>query len=872
MPEHLANGLKALIHNSVLVGTTLTKLTDDAVAAIKTIREKWLAEYQPLEDELNTLSVKIGEKNPYRRRVEKDLERLKGEYLLSELAMRGFLPSYGFPVGIASFDLYSIYDYQHNRKSEGQRDDNLMRMREKPNRNLAIAIREYAPSNDVVLNGLVYRSAGLTLNWHDHNANSNETQKLMQIGRCHRCGAIEHSMGSHDQSQCQECGATFNADNCREFIEPAGFAVDFYSTPTTDISMQHYVPVQEPWVTAKDRLRPLPNPKLGLFRAGTRGDIFYHSSGEHGNGYALCLCCGRADSMTIDNQKPNVFLAPKGHKKLRGKPEGEADAWCSGNDQQFAIKTNLHLGYVDHTDVFELYLKHPAENQFLNYDSEDSKKIAWTLAVVLRQALAENLGINQDELGFTVKPTTLPNCDYSVATIVLYDHCGGGAGFASSAHYYFLGDKGLFVKAKEHLHCTCKSVCQNCLLGFDTRFHSDKLDRKLAENFLNDEFMRQLDLPEELKLLGNDSLYVCETLLTEIRLAASKGATELHIFLHGTVLNWEIATSPLFELCRRWKELFSSVVLVISSSESALLPEIVQEDLWVLQRLGIKIAVVDSNKLSLKKSGSIVAQTLSSNVHKTFACSVQQAAIPTQEWMQDAENVLVYSDNYPLITLTSYLAETDLKPKPTQNAVEVEILNQCNGALNQFARKFWQHITEQHKPLQQHINAGDKLVSIHYSDRYLYSPWTVLLIAELMNGLKQLLKNSWHKPKIHIESAPKLGDGYQPPRLFADWLNDGLRLDVIEAYFAAMDENCTTNITNDTQHGRVMQLQWHTGKTTTIRLDQGVGYWVCDVKAPYFDNVTTATEQAESIMSLIPTLKVKNHKDFPTQVFVKERG
>lgn len=867
IPEHLANGLTALTRNSVLAGTKHSKLTDDAVATIKVIREKWLAEYQPLADEFKALNANIAERNPYKRRVEKDLERLKGEYLLSELATRGFLPSYGFPVGIASFDLYSVHDYQRKQQNEGQRDDNLIRQREKPSRDLAIAIREYAPSNDVVLNGLVYRSAGLTLNWHNPNGNSNETQKLMQIGRCHRCGAIEHSMGSHNQDQCQECGATFKADNCRKFIEPAGFAVDFYSTPTTDISMQHYVPVQEPWVTAKDKLRPLPNPKLGLFRAGTRGDIFYHSSGEYGNGYALCLCCGRADSMTVDNQKPKFFSEPKGHTKLRGKPEGEADAWCSGNDQQ----TNLHLGYVDHTDVFELYLKHPAENQFLNYDSEDSKKIAWTLAVVLRQALADNLGINQDELGFTVKPTTLPDCNYSVATIVLYDHCGGGAGFASSAHYYFLGDKGLFVKAKNYLQCTCKSVCQNCLLGFDTRFHSDVLDRYLALNFLNDEFIRQLALPEELKLLDNDSCYASETLLTEIRLAASKGATELHIFLHGTASDWEIATSPLFELCHRWKELFSSVVLVISCSESALLPEMVREDLWVLQRLGIKIAVVDSNQLLLKKSGSIVAQTLSHNVYKTFACSKQQATIPTQEWMQETENLLVYSNSYPLIALTSYLAEADLKPKSMQNDVEVEILNQCNGALNQFARKFWQHITEQHKPLQQHINAGDKLVSIHYSDRYLYTPWTVLLIAELIDGLKQLLKNSWHKPKIHIESAPKLSNGFQKRGLFADWLNDGLRLDVIEAYFAAMDEHCTTNISNDTQHGRIMTLQWDTGKITSIRLDQGVGYWICDVKQPYFDNSATATEQTEYMMSLIQTLKVKNHKDFATQVFIKER-
>lgn len=868
-PQNLENGLIALIKNSVLAGTLLTRLTDITANTINKIKEAWLAEYQPLENELKSLAA-TNENNPYKRRVERDLERLKGEYLLSELATRGFLPGYGFPTGIANFDPYSIHDYQRNSylKQKGNvRDDNLSRIREKPGRDLSIAIREYAPSGNIVLDGLSYRSAGITLNWHNPNGDVNETQKLMMAWRCHYCGAIGHSLGTNFSSQCSECGTQLKVENMRDFIEPAGFAVDFYSSPTTDVSTQHYIPVQEPWVTAKDELRPLLNPKLGLFRAGTCGDIFYHSSGEQGKGYAVCLACGRAESMNSDNTFPDSL---KHHKKLRGKPEGENDAWCSGNDREFAIKTNLHLGYVDHTDVFELYLKRSNENQFLNYELEDNKKIAWTLAVVLRQALADCLGINNDELGYSVKPTTLNDCNYPIATIVIYDKCSGGAGFASSAHHYFQGngEDGIFSKAKKYLQCTCKSVCQQCLLGFDTRFHIDYLDRHLALDFLNDEFMRQLDLPPELKLLGESSRYASETLSTEIRQAASKGATELHVFLHGKSSEWEIAASPLFENCYRWKELFSSIALVINSTEAQNLPDIPKEDLWILHRLGIKIAVVKT----FKNSDCIIAQTLSGNSQKTFACSNQQAAVPTQEWMNNAENVLVYSDTYPTITLASYLEENDLKPKAIQSDVEVEILDQCNGALNQFAHKFWQRVSDQHNPLQQHISAGDRLVSIHYSDRYLYSPWTVILIAELIDGLKQQLKNSWNKPKIYIESAPKLSNGYQKNGLFADWQDNSLRLDVIEAYFSAMDEICTTKISEDTQHGRVMQLQWSTGKITTLRLDQGVGYWACDVKAPWFDNVeTVAAKQVDNMISLIPKLKVKNHKDFPTQVFIKER-
>ena len=262
-----------------------------------------------------------------------------------------------------------------------------------------------------------------------------------------------------------------------------------------------------------------------------------------------------------------------------------------------------------------------------------------------------------------------------------------------------------------------------------------------------------------------------------------------------------------------------------------------------------------------------MAQVLTGNSNKTFACTQQQAAIPSHEWMQGTNNMLIHSTSYPVIALGAYLDEKTLKPKTVQSDVEVEILTECNGALKQFAGKFWQCLVKQHQPLQQHINAGDELIRIHYSDRYLYSPWTVLLIA----GLKQQLKHNWHKPKIHIDSAPKSSEAYQKNGLLADWSKDAVREGVIKAYFAAMNENCTTQISSNTPHGRTMTLQWKMGKTTTIRLDQGVSYWVCDVKPPYFDNSLAVTDQVDSIMSLIPKLSVKNHKDSPTQVFVKER-
>ena len=866
IPENLKQGLKALINNTILAGTSLINLTHQSLSTINNIKDKWLSEYQPLQAEFDALSLNIGERNPYKKRVEKDLERLKGEYLLAELATRGFLPCYGFPTGIAYFDPYSVHDYLlKNHKKNKPREDNLSRIREKPTRDLSIAIREYAPGCDIVLNGLAYRSAGLSLSWHIPDSGTNETQKLMTAWRCDHCGAIDNALSSVSSNVCSDCGESLNPEHKREFIEPAGFAVDFYTSPHTDVSAQHYVPVKEPWVTAKDRLRPLSNPQLGQFRAGSRGDIFYHSSGEHGHGYALCWHCGRADSMLVDDKLPDVFLKP--HKKLRGRPEGETDAFCSGNENEFAIKTNLHLGYVDHTDVFELYLKNYNEQTFLDYRNEDSKKIAWTLSVVFRQSLSDILGINVDELGYTVKPTKLTGCSYPVAAIVLYDKCSGGAGFASSAFRYF--DE-LFVKAKQYLKCNCQGVCQNCLLGYDTRFHIEYLDRQLAAKYLNDEFIKLLALPDELKLLGGSSRYCPETLFTEIHDAASHGATELHVFLQGQFSDWEIGESQLFDRCYRWKQLYPKLVLFINSSIQPL-SEAIKDELWILHRLGVTIAIVDNNKVILEGLACIVAQTLSDSGGKTFAHSLKQTAIPSQNWLNLSDSVLVSADNYPLVPVLKYLDEEALKPNTGSGDIEIEILAECNGALNKFAEKLWQRLLEHHPLLQQHV-LTDELVSLHYSDRWLFSPWSLMLIAELIDGLKQLMKSNWNKPKIVINTGVKREISNQNRGLLADWMDDNLRMDVIFAYFDAMDEKCIVNTVSDAPHSRVMELTWQSGKTTHIRFDQGVGYWKIGDKAPWFDdNLSSATQQVEKMLQLISKLNIRNAKEFPTQIFVKER-
>lgn len=90
-------------------------------------------------------------------------------------------------------------------------------------------------------------------------------------------------------------------------IQPTGFVTDYYREPTNNISNNNYVPVQPSWVIASGTATPLPMPALGYMVADTNGKVFHHSSGLSGKGYALCMACGRAESMTAKGELPNAL-------------------------------------------------------------------------------------------------------------------------------------------------------------------------------------------------------------------------------------------------------------------------------------------------------------------------------------------------------------------------------------------------------------------------------------------------------------------------------------------------------------------------------------------------------------------------------------
>ncbi|WP_213067533.1 hypothetical protein, partial [Acinetobacter baumannii] len=91
---------------------------------------------------------------------------------------------------------------------------------------------------------------------------------------------------------------------------------------------------------------PLPHANLGYFNLDPNGHVFQYSSGLNGTGYAICMQCGRADSMeeSYDGEVkfPSTLTPDRPHQSLKAQKDGDKFKHhdCGGSS---VVKSNIHL-------------------------------------------------------------------------------------------------------------------------------------------------------------------------------------------------------------------------------------------------------------------------------------------------------------------------------------------------------------------------------------------------------------------------------------------------------------------------------------------------------------------------------------------------
>jgi len=830
----ISRGLQQLLRHSVYEGIDLNRICDIAAESMEELARIWKLEYANLEREAQE-AQKLSKDSTALVAISKHIRRLTDEYLLRDLSTRGYLPAYGFPTHIASFDK-STWGRDQSKKQgmASGRDDNRYRRRELPSRDLMTALREYAPGSEIVLDGLVYKSAGITLNWHipADQQSAREIQDIRQAWRCNHCGASGSSHSLNTARHCDACGADISSNHIREFLEPAGFAVDYYKEPGNDITTQHFVPVEPAWVDAKGTWTSLPNPSLGRFRISPTGHVFHQSRGIHGTGYALCLECGRAEPMSKEGELPKTFEKP--HAKLRMR--GEQGAFCKGSDDPWRIKRGITLGHEAWTDVFEIQFK------LSNGIWLDDLSAARTLSVALRDALAELIGVQASELGCDVKEAR-PEAGMRCQSILIYDRFA--AGYASSVERY-LGR--LFHQARKRLECpaNCDSACPHCVLDFDQRFAADSLDRHAALKVLTDHWLESLRLPDNYRYFGNDSFPEYRQLPEAIwKFVTGQGANAIRLYAGGNARDWDVGISPLRELAYRLAGQGISTEIAI--------PKKIFGDLEDMDRHLIA-SLADHPKISICEiqnspqcgEGWLLAEILASPSSRWALGDVHSIAF-NDKWGNDNGGPLVATTAGRFIGTPTVTHTADsIRPKLFDAGdCEVEIHHELDGVLQGFGKRLWTLLAEFHPATQMRLaDQKDDVVAVAYRDRYLFTPLSVALLADLVAGLRELVgQPRWAVSAIHIVTTNRrpTGENISRNSIWSDWTDSALRDQALKATFGylGIDANVELGDTSTTGHSRILELEWSSGKKLTLRLDQGVSYWRASYtnsrQATYFD-------------------------------------
>ena len=519
--DGLRNDVSQLTAGTILAGDQ--SLLSTAATMLENLATSFKVEWQQLQDQIAGADAKEG-----RASLEYQLKRLTRENLLKELVVRGYLPGHGMPTAVVPF-VHEDKPGQDASDGNDDQDEGNQRRRSYPSRTLDIAIRDYAPGSEVVVNGLVYRSAGVSLNWQRpaDDAEAHEVQSLRYFWSCPSCGAADCSAVAPDF--CPSCREPLPLEARRRFIEPSGFVVDMAEKPHADTDQVRYVePEPEQIVARNTAWQDLVAPHLGRMRSTADGLVFFSSRGMGHQGYHVCLECGRAEpaSLVAKGAKPL-----EDHQPLRGTRRNAA-GMCPGNEKSFKITTPLALGYEAATDVAEL--------QPVGLEDEGA---AWAAVSALREALGRRLGIETGELGIAVR-SARSLMGQRTHSLFLFDRAAGGAGFSPNVVRLF---EDVLQDAARILDCPepgCTRGCSACVLTGDLFRHQESIDRRAALLWARTT-LEALGRVDEIERAAPDARY-CPSVADALVEAAETGAKAITIW---TGADTDVASigSGLFE-------------------------------------------------------------------------------------------------------------------------------------------------------------------------------------------------------------------------------------------------------------------------------------------------------------------------------------
>lgn len=377
--------------------------------------------------------------------------------LLGFLGTHNVLPAYGFPADVVELRTGHIPSVPEANKVELQRD-------------LRVAISEYAPGGQVVAAKRIWTSGGL----YRMPGREWETVYYAVCPHCHRF----HRSKQRIEGVCKVCGAALHSGGQKRFgeyvIPEFGFVAAREPGNTSETRPQRlyasrvyftdYAPEPGEDPGALEPVPALSGPGIRTARRYSRyGMLAVVNSGFMNLGFRICSRCGWGE--------PLVPLTP-GRRQKRDLAHKDPR---TGRDCTGMLQTN-HLGHEFITDVLEVRFTGALVPAL---DNTDDLGFWYSVLYALLEGASETLGIPRDDLDGTLYAYE----GGRAPALVLYDNVPGGAG-----HVRRVADRlhDVLHEAWDRVaRCECgeETSCYECLRNFYNQWCHDDLRRGPARDF-----------------------------------------------------------------------------------------------------------------------------------------------------------------------------------------------------------------------------------------------------------------------------------------------------------------------------------------------------------------------------------------------------
>lgn len=354
------------------------------------------------------------------------------EDVIKYLSKYCVIPKYGFPVDVVDLQIYS------NGVPVNKYD---------MSRDLKVAISEYAPDSEVIVDGNKYTSKYIAL------------KKQAEFSKnyfctCSTCKKINVFLSRSDNTECRYCGQSISTEIAEYYIEPTNGFKSGEIKESTRLKPKRSYSGEVSYVGGgkTDDKRLVIGNVLGIETSSDDELLVMNKSG-----FYMCPVCGYSDIAKKGQKTPQTLKVHKNFKQYV----------CNNDELEY-----LRLGHKFQTDVARFTIP--------ILDSMD--KVGYPQALSFLYALLEGvsnaLGIERNDIDGVLEL----NLEWQSYDIILYDNVPGGAG-----HVKRLLSKEAIVKslkaALDKVSAECcdeNTSCYNCLRNYYNQSYHNKLQRKLA--------------------------------------------------------------------------------------------------------------------------------------------------------------------------------------------------------------------------------------------------------------------------------------------------------------------------------------------------------------------------------------------------------